>query len=250
MYYLLMPGANAGTFTQMYLAEDEDQLDFIIERLQPVPGTYAVVDNLDGLPAGWEEFPGGVTFTISPPVATYSIALARVQAKRTVGARYTDISQNSVLDLPPLLMTAQASLAAGSRLAAYASALNTYNAIAAEMQAIFDDIDAATNPVELLEAINPVEPTITGDIVLDRDDLRLGSGFFSSLNGAEPEDMTLFFAQTSSTLLYDPEFGGFSSSESDVFSLSDSTVVLRHLGNPIATFNVASQVPTSFPFSA
>lgn len=152
MQYLLFTGPNG--YTNIYGPITPEQVADLISQLNLSSGDYALLDNLDALPEGWETYPWGVTFT-PPTTAGYDFTLAQLEAKTKVAVTYTVKTNNVATSVPTLMLSSQMALPEGDRLPAINETINALNSLAIQMQSYFEAIDAATNIQELNAIVNP-----------------------------------------------------------------------------------------------
>lgn len=244
MQYLLFTGPNG--YTSIYGPLTTEQTDDLIAQFGLTVGSYAVVTDISGLPAGWQNYPKGVTFT-SPSTVNFDFTLAQLEAKEKSALTFQEQSNNALTLVPQFILSAQMALPEVDRLPVVNETVSTMNAIATDMQATFDLIDAATSLTELEAINNP--PAISGSILLDRDSLLLDNSVFVTLTGAPEAEMYLFIPATATTLPYDALIDGFSSGGLDVFVSGNYVVQLKFAGTTVGTFDLVTTVPTEYSFA-
>jgi hypothetical protein len=207
-----------------------------------------VFDNIDDLPADWQAFPQGVTFTPGiTPTYGYDLDNAKVEASNDVKLQNAELVGLAANNLSSQLLTAQATLPPEDRIPEAQAAIDDINVLASELQTQLEAIASATSISDLSDIVNP--PALSGEILIDRDSLTLDTTTFVTLVGATPEQMTLYFPATDTTLSYDPLIDGYSSEGVDVFGVGSYGCILKYLGNAVAAFDVNTTVPTVFSFS-
>lgn len=245
--YFLYNNSNINAVS-IYIVNDVEQEQRLANELGLSAGEYAVFDNLDALPDGWQTFPNGVTLTLGPtPSYGYALPGAKEQAKTEVklqNAVEVGIASNN---FTAQLLATQSALPIEERIPEVQAVIDDVNVLGAQLQTQLTAIDTATSISDLNDIVNP--PAISGQILIDRDSLTLDTTVFVSLTGATPEQMTLYFPATDTTLSYLPLIDGFSSEGADVFATGNYACILKYLGNTIASFDVTTTVPTTYSFA-
>jgi hypothetical protein len=228
--YLLFANPASG-FIQYYPVATNQAGIALAAELQVPVGDYAIFANLNGLPTGWENFPQGLTLTLTPtPAYGYAMPGAKNEASVLVKLNnYAAVEQTCNGWIGPLL-AAQATLPEVDRIPEVQSVITQQNVLADTLQSKLIAIAAATTPTQL-EAITDIQTGIlsTGRGGAPEGENDLNPSFYVEFNSETiTEAQTqLYIPGTNTTLSYGQYVPGQFDSPGTCFNPGDYRVQIR-----------------------